>query len=145
MEIKSKILKTALVRWKSLRWLQGELKEMTKTSYQQLRQSLITNGFIAPFHLWQDEKGSIWILDGHHRKKVMEELEKEGYKIPVELPGIWVDCKSKKEALGLLIVYSSIYAKITEDGFYEMLMKNKIDLLDLKPMIEIPDFNLNKF
>ena len=106
--IKNKIIKTKLVDWRSLEWLQGDLKELSDESFNKLKQSLKKNDFIMPFNVWNN--GKTWILDGHHRKRALAELEKEGFKSPSMLPANFIDCKNKKEASKLVLVYSSIYA-----------------------------------
>ena len=74
-KIQSKILKTEQIDWKKLEWLQGNLKELSKESFNKLKTSIVKNGFLMPFHVW--ENGKTWILDGHHRKRALEELQKD--------------------------------------------------------------------
>jgi hypothetical protein len=144
MNIQNMILKTQLVSWRKLDWLQGELKEMTTDAFQRLKNSLVNNNFIQPFNVWQDGKKT-WILDGHHRKKALEELEKEGAKIPELLPANYVKCPNKKTALKFVLLYSSIYAHATEEGLYEYINKNEIDFDELKKEIDLPNINSEQF
>jgi len=144
MEIKSRIIKTEDVNWRDLEWLQDNLKEMKKADFEKLKQSLKVNSFIMPFHVWQ-QNGTTWILDGHHRKKAMEELAKEGIDIPKKLPATFIRVKNEKEAKKLVLIYSSIYARATDEGLYEYINANDLNFDDLKLEIDLPDFNLDRF
>ena len=144
MEIKSRIIKTEDVNWRDLEWLQDNLKEMKKADFEKLKQSLKVNSFIMPFHVWQ-QNGTTWILDGHHRKKAMEELAKEGIDIPKKLPATFIRVKNEKEAKKLVLIYSSIYARATDEGLYEYINANDLNFDDLKLEIDLPDFDLDRF
>ncbi len=100
--ISNRVLKMEMVEWKSLSWLQPKtLKEMSTEAFGKLKASIVNNNFADPFKVWRDGDKT-WILDGHHRKRAMEELEKEGVGIPDVLPAVLVDCKNRKEAVRLV-------------------------------------------
>lgn len=143
-EIKNKVTQFKPVDWRALNWLQNEnLKEIDLTTFEKLKNSLKKNNFINPFNVWKDPKGKLWILDGSHRQRAMIELEKEGVKIPKNLPANFIECKNKKEAAKLVLVYSSLYARATEIGVKEFLELNKLILADIDPEIELGlDLNL---
>jgi len=143
MEIRNRIIKTEPIRWRKLEWLQGNLKTLSRQSFERLKQSLVKNSFVQPFNVWED--GMLWCLDGHHRKRAMEELEKEGYAIPDCLPANFIDCKDMKEAKKLLLVYSSIYARISEESLYEFLHTEQLDFDAVKLEIDLPDISMPKF
>jgi ParB-like chromosome segregation protein Spo0J len=144
-ELKDRILKMESIDWRKLEWLQNPgLKELTKASFQKLKTSLVKNNFIQSFNVWENGK-KIWILDGHHRKRAMEELGKEGYSIPRMLPANFINCKNRKEAVKLILVYSAIYANVTEEGLYEFITVEKLNFDDLKTEIDLPKINLDKF
>ena len=44
-----------------------------------------------------------------------------------------------------MLVYSSVYAKITQQGLYDFLEKYEIDLSDIKDAIEIPEFSMDRY
>jgi len=92
--------------------------------------------------VWED-KDKLYCLDGYHRCLVLKELEAEGFKVPTEFQADFLDCKDKKEAAKLVGIYSSIYAKVTQDGFKSFLEENELDLDDLKFEINIPDIDLD--
>jgi hypothetical protein len=144
-EVKDRIIKTESINWRKLEWLQNpNLKELTKDSFQKLKASLVKNNFIQPFNVWENN-GKTWILDGHHRKRAMEELEKEGYSIPRNLSANFIRCKDRKEAIKLILIYSSIYANVTEEGLYELISVEKLNFEDLKEEIDLPNIDLERF
>jgi DNA modification methylase len=142
--MENKIIKTELVRWRDLEWLQGELKEISKDSFAKLKLSLSRNGFVAPFHVAEFD-GKRWILDGHMRKKAMEALIEDGQDIPDQLPANFIECASRKEAMKLVLIYSSVYALTTEEGFYQVIIDEQLDFSEIKQMIELPEISMRKF
>ena len=136
--MKNIIIKQDLVDWKKLIFIQSDsLKEMTKQSFEKLKASLKNNGFVQPFNIWQDGD-KLYCLDGYHRQKAMLDLEKEGIEIPNKLPANFINCKNKKEATKLVLVYSSIYARVTDKGFYEFLDMSQLNYEDLKTELDLP-------
>jgi DNA modification methylase len=141
--ITSRIIGHELVEWKKLKWLQSDdLKEINIDVFEKLKNSLINNNFIQPFNVWKDKK-TLWILDGHHRKHAIEELEKEGIKIPAKLPANLIDCKNKKEALKFVLLYSSQYAHTTEEGLRKFLLDNNIFDKNIISEIDLSGFNID--
>ena len=145
MEIKNRILKSENVEWKKLKFIQSEnFKELTKEAYEKLKISIKNNQFIESFKVWQKGK-EIYCLDGYHRIKVLKELEKENIAIPDKFSADFIGCKDKQEAAKLVLIYSSIYAKISEEGLYEYLNKNFLSLEDIQNEIDIPEVNFDEF
>ncbi len=75
-------------------------------------------GIINESKVWESGK-EIFCLDGFHRIKVFIQLREEGYTIPDHFRADFIDCKDKKEASKLVLIYSSIYAKINEQSLEE--------------------------
>ena len=143
MQIVSQIIKQSLVNWKSLKWLQSsKLKDIGEHGITKLKNSLKENNFVQPFNVWEDSKGVIWILDGHHREKALTQLEAEGYEIPETLPANFISCSDKKEAAKMVLLYSSIYAKITNEGLGEFLDDFDLDISNLINEIDLPGLDL---
>lgn len=141
--IKSKIIKTELVQWQSLQWFQSSLKDITDDQLQKLKESLINNDFIAPFHVCEIDD-QLFILDGHHRKKALESLQSEGVIIPSLLPANFVQVKNKKEAAKLVLLFSSQYAKIINEGLTDFLFHNEVTIDDI-PEVSISELNLDDY
>lgn len=144
-DLTSRVIKTELINWKSLKFVQhGSFKEWVNTGDKKLVSSLLKYNFIDPFKVWQDGD-TLWCLDGFHRFYDLELIEKSGVKVPETLPGTFLQCDSMKDAAELVIVYSSIYAKITQQGLYDFIDKYAIDFDDIKTSIDIPDFDTIDF
>lgn len=140
--ITSKILKTDDIKWKDLKFLQhDEFKELSNSDKQKLKNSLISNAFVQPFYVWQSSNGDMYCLDGKHRTLLLQELIAEGIEVPEMLPAIFIDCKNKKEASKLILVFSSAYARITHDGFNDFVALYELELPELLEQISIPDLS----
>ena len=136
--ISNRILKSEPVKWKELLPIQGKnFKELSEASYLKLKHSMKENQFIAPFAVWQAKDGKIYTLDGVHRCRVLLDLENEGMIVPVILPANFIDAKDRREAAKLLLVYSSAYAKVTDDGLYEFLELEGLNFDELNLDIEL--------
>lgn len=143
-QIEDRTGKHKLVNWRQLEWFQGELKEITKDQFEKLVNSVIKNGFRMPFKVWE-EGTKKWILDGHQRFEVLKEVEKRGYKVPDLLKAEFVECKDKKEAAELVILFSSTYAKISEQGLYEFSHTHDLDYKDLEIKYDLPEFDFEHY
>ena len=142
--IQNKIIKTELIKWKDLKFLQPDkLKHLSKESYNKLKNSLLNNNFCQTFNVWQN-KNTVYLLDGHHRIKLLKDLEKE-VEVPECFPANFIDCKDRKEAVKLLLVYSSIYAKLEEESLYDFLKLEEINFKDLEDEIDLPSFYFKEF
>ncbi len=145
--LKSRVLKTELIDWRELQFIQQDnFKELPKEAKDKLKDSILANNFTQPFYVWQDDlTGIIYCLDGKHRTIILEELSAEGYDIPYLLPATFIDCADKKEAARLVLIYSSIYAKIGQQGLFDFIEEYELSFSDIKEMIDIPDFSIERF
>ncbi len=142
-EIKSKVTKIESVKWQELKQLQTDnFKELTKENYEKLKASLINNNFVMAFTIWEDKAGAKYIIDGVHRFKTLQLLKKENYKVPDNLPAIFIDCKDKKEAVKILLLYSSQYAVATDTGMSDLINLYQLDINKLINEIQIPDLSI---
>ena len=96
---------------------------------------------------WGNDEKVIYCLDGYHRIKAFEDIEKYGhrgnfYKIPQKFQAEFIDCKDEKEAAKLVLVYSSQYAKIHQDGVEEFITLTNLDLSDIEDQVSIPNIKL---
>lgn len=142
--IKSRIVKQQKVRWRELQWFQTpNFKDMSRKDMDKLKASLKNNDFIFPFMIWDDGK-TLWILDGHHRQRAMQELIAEGVTIDDAMPANYVECKSRKDAAKLVAIYSSIYAKVSKKGFLDFVENFELELQELSFEIDMPSFDIDK-
>jgi hypothetical protein len=141
-EIKNLILRQEMLEWRKLKPFQPKnLKVLTKSNYERLRESLRKNNFIAGFHVWEDA-GEYWILDGHHRKYALEDFAKDGYVLPEKLPCSIVDVQSKQQAIEFLLTYSSEYAHPDPLGISEFVHLNGLDFENLNTFVDLRGVNL---
>ena len=142
-ELKNKIIKTELVKWSGLTWLQPkELKDTDQATIDKLKNSLLKNGFASPFNVWKSGKIT-YILDGHHREKAIKELESENNKIPSMLPANFLKCKDKREAKKMVLVFNSHYATINQGSLFDFV--SDLDLEGIQAEIEINDIDFEQF
>lgn len=143
-KISTRILKTDNINWQELQFIQqDDFKEIGQWAKQRLKHSLIYNDFVQPFYVWQAPDKTIYCLDGKHRVVMLEELIATGdYNVPDELPAIFIDCKNKQDAALLVLVFSSTYAKVTQQGLYEFISINDIDFTEIKETIDLPGLSL---
>lgn len=144
-EIKSRVLKTELILWKELHFIQDEnFKEWIDDGDKKLVNSLLKYQFVDPFKVWE-HNGQIYCLDGKHRTLDLQQLIISGVDVPDELPATFMDCESMEEAAELVLVYSSAYAKITQQGLFDFVSKFNLDIPTLRDQISIPEFSMERF
>jgi len=139
--IQSKIIKTELINWRELKFIQQEnFKEWVSDGARKLMESILKYQFISPFMVWENE-GILYCLDGRHRFLDLEKISELGASVPNELPATFIDCANMKEAAELVLVYSSNYAKITQEGLLEFVNNFDLDFPDMQAMLNISDFD----
>ncbi len=118
--MKLKIAKTLkglpTVDYRELTPLQGNLKDLSEINYAKLKKSLDEFGFIVPLFIWK-KKGKNFIIDAHQRHRLLSKEKAE----PFYLPYVEIEAKDEKEAKQKLLVISSQYGKITQEGFDEFV------------------------
>ena len=93
--------------------LQGELKDLSDREAAKLRKSLREKSIFVPFFVWPAPDGNNYILDGHQRKRV---LVADGHgAMPV--PCVIIEADSLQDAKQKLLVISSQYGRITQEGY----------------------------
>ena len=135
-KVKVKCRGSSTRKLSELKVLQGDLKELTKENYQKLRNRIQKYGFDAPFFIWDN-----YILDGTQRKRVLEEMFKEGWTVD-KVPVVEVQADNINDAKQRLLGYVSQYGDISDDGLYEFL--NGIEEPDLESL-DLPDFDMDGF
>lgn len=143
----SRVIETRPTNWREFQFIQqDDFKELPQDARNKLKASIVANQFTQPFYLWEDPDSSIvYCLDGKHRTLLLEELATEGYDVPYLLPGTFMLCKDKKEASKLVLIYSSMYAKITQQGLFDFVQLYKLDMVSMKDVIDLPGFSMDRF
>lgn len=95
---------------------QGDLKKITPTNLDRLKQNMIRHGFTAPMFVWKTSGGKTYVFDGHQRIKALRALEKDGYKIPGKLPVDYIHAKTKKQAKEKFLGIASQFGDFQKKG-----------------------------
>lgn len=143
MEIKIKCKGHINLPLDSLVFFQGELKELTKDSYNKLRKQIVNHGFSEPISVWQ-HKDKNYILNGHQRVRVLRVLKEEKHTIP-DIPCNLIEAKDIKEAKKKVLAFTSQYGKITDDGLYEFMNDADIPFEDIKDDFQFHELDLDNF
>ena len=105
------------IDWHELKDFQGGLKKRNDSDYEKMKTSILKYGLSFVVYYWNDGKNK-YIIDGHNRKHVFEELEKEGYLIP-PIPAIEVFAKDREEAKQKLLRLNSTYGRLSKESVLE--------------------------
>jgi DNA modification methylase len=92
--------------------LQGELKDLTEREAAKLRKSMREKTIFVPWFIWPAPDGNNYILDGHQRKRVLVKDGQGGLSVPCVI----VEAESLQDAKERLLVISSQYGHITQEG-----------------------------
>lgn len=119
------------IDYRKLHPFQQNLKDLSKENYAKLLASIKKHGFFVPVYVWFDGAGEAWINDGHQRDRVLigEKIvfENTGY----EVPFVEITAGSIQEAKEKLLVVSSQYGKITQEGLDEFAFDLDLPSMDL--------------
>jgi DNA modification methylase len=127
--IKIKCEGTQYVDFHKLNEFQEDIKTITREDLNNLKESIITRGYIKPGFIWKHNK-KLWILDMHQRLKALTELEKEGWYIPL-IPIVEIFAKTVKEAKDAVLVFTSQSGKIDENKLKIYIQKYQIKIKTL--------------
>lgn len=143
--INSIIIKTELIKWRDLEFIQQEnFKEWINDGDTKLIQSILKYQFCDAFKVWEHD-GKLFCLDGKHRFLDLIKVSELGHNVPDELPATFMDCENLESAAELVLVYSSAYAKITQQGLFDFVSKFNLDIPSLNAVINIPEFSMQRF
>ncbi len=118
---------------------QGNLKELKESEFKKLKKSIDKYGFRFPVFVWNK-----FILDGHQRVFTVTKMIQDGYQIG-KIPIVEIEADSEKEAKQLVLLVSSRYGHVTDEGLYEFISMNELDWEELKTEIDLPEIDLAKF
>ena len=139
--INSRIIKLEPINWKELQFIQQEdFKEWLPNGDKKLIESLLKYQFADPFKVWH-HNGINYCLDGRHRFLDLKSVSENGHEVPDMLPATFIDCKDMKEAAELVLVYSSAYAKTTQQGLLDFVKNFDLDFPDMQAIMNIPEFD----
>ena len=119
--------------------LQGDLKELSESNFNKLKQSILRHGITFPFFVWQSD-GENYILDGTQRDRVLLKMVSAGYLCP-PLPCALIEAKDKREAAEKILLISSQYGHMTEESLDQFLAENDLSFLELADELELPSID----
>lgn len=138
-KIKISAMNKGFIDFHFLNDLQGDLKILSRSNLAKLKRSILRDGFDYPFFVWIENKGTkrekYFIHDGHQRKRVLSELENDGYEIP-KVPYIEIEAADRKDAIRKLLQVNSRYGEYNPESTF--LKDNNIDFSALND-IHIPE------
>ena len=95
---------------------QGNLKKRTSQDIAELKDSLLREGLLMPFAIW-DHDDKKYLLDGHGRKEALVQLAVEDANLlNVDWPCIYIKADTEDDARKALLQITSSYGKITKTG-----------------------------
>ena len=133
MKIINKVTNCPTIAWSIIKeWEFNQLKDNSNRDVKKLKNSIINNGFIAPFDCWKNDKGKNFIIDGTGRQLALLQLETEGVDIP-ELPVLFIDAKDLKEAKKFALQRSSTHGTITQTSLADFISTD-FEIIELKEL-----------
>lgn len=133
MKIINKVTNCPTIAWNIIKtWEFNQLKDNSNRDVKKLKNSIINNGFIAPFDCWKNDKGRNYIIDGTGRNLALLQLETEGIDIP-ELPVLFIDAKDLKEAKKFALQRSSTHGTITQTSLADFISTD-FEIIELKEL-----------
>lgn len=140
-KIISKVIKTEQITWSELKFVQDDnFKEWVGNGDKKLMESILKYQFIDPFKVYE-ENGVLYCLDGKHRFLDLKKALENGVDIPEKLPATFIDCENMKEAAELVLVYSSHYATITQQGLLDFVSKFDLNFPEMTNLLNIAEFD----
>jgi DNA modification methylase len=124
------------IDYHNLSILQGDLKTLSEENKAKLCKSILKHGYFVPAFVWRSGE-DMWILDATQRYYALEELERQGYKIP-PIPYILIEANDKKDAAEKLLQITSRYGEVDPETSFLTDFDLNIDELD----IGIPELDL---
>ena len=95
---------------------QGNLKKRTPQDITELKDSLLREGLLMPFAVW-DHDDKKYLLDGHGRKEALVQLAVEDASLlNVDWPCIYIRADTEDDARKALLQITSSSGKITKTG-----------------------------
>lgn len=107
---------------------QGALKKLPKKSLEKLKTRIATDGFIAPFFVWENA-GDYMLLDGHQRLAALLSLREDGYDMPL-FPVAFVEADDEAQARARLLSITSQYGEFDLEELQSWIDEIDDDIAD---------------
>jgi len=121
---------------------QGDLKSLSKVSYEMFRHQLLDLGLCETITIWPDRN---LIANGHQRLRVMQAMQKNGDDVPDDIPVSYVHPESEEEFAKIVLSLCSQYGHIERQGMYEYCTKHNIPVKYVETRLKLPGLNVPRF
>ena len=91
---------------------QGNMKKRSEQDLEGLKQSLLTEGLLMPFAIWEHD-GKKLLLDGHGRREVLIAMADPDI-MDFDWPCVYIKADTEDDARKALLQITSQYGKITK-------------------------------
>lgn len=119
------------VDWRKIKALQPDDVKIN-TNINALKKSLKKHGFSIPFAVWKDGS-TIYTIDGHTRKRALEELKHEGEEVPDKLKAFEIEANDRKEAVQILVeVFNQKHNAFDNEVLINWLEVENVEVKDLE-------------
>ncbi len=113
------------IDYRKLKPIQGNLKDLKTDNYNRLKKSFAEKGMFVPIYVWKDNDDYL-ILDGHGRERLFSKekasfVDSTGVKTH-EVPCLVIPAENLKDAKEKLLIISSQYQTVTQEGFDEFVI-----------------------
>jgi hypothetical protein len=100
----------------SMQPFQGELKKRTEKDIDDLKESILADGLLMPFALWQNEN-ILHILDGHGRYAALIKIAlQDPTVLTQQFPAVIIESEDETSARKALLQIVSSYGRISKVG-----------------------------
>ena len=118
------------IDYRKLEPFQGNLKDLSAENYNKLLKSIEDEGFFVPVFVWK-HKDINYLLDGHGRKRVLENEKIEFDNTGFEIPCYYIPGEDYKQAKMRLLRITSQFQKITQEGIDEFIAEAELPEADV--------------
>lgn len=115
-----------------LQAFQGKIKKLSNKNREKLAKSILKNGFIAPFFVWEKREEAFQtyhLLDGHQRLNTLNWMKNNGWEIP-ELPVVLIVAENEDDAKVKLLHITSQYGEFNLDELTDFIDSLNFDFED---------------
>jgi ParB-like chromosome segregation protein Spo0J len=121
-EIRVKIKGLVNLKLEQLNEFQEDIKELLEPDYQAFKAAILAEGFDFSPAVFQDGDDQWWLLDGHQRKRTLQLMEAEGYRIPL-IPCVETEADDLDHARRMVLLAASRWGTFKQDRLKEFLKK----------------------
>ena len=129
------------IDYRKLEPFQGNLKDLSAENYNKLLKSFKDEGFFVPVYVWK-HKGINYLLDGHGRKRVLDNEKIEFENTGFEIPCYYIPGDNFKQAKMRLLRITSQFQTITQEGIDEFIAEAELDEAEV---LEATSFDATRF